>query len=828
MKKQHLSGSALQRGLLLGSTAMVMAAFVAPQAQAQDAGAQSGGLEDIVVTARKRQESVQDVPVSVTAITAVQAQKMDLTNLEKLSALTPQLSIGRAASGSGAQLTLRGIGSNISSIAIEQSVATVVDGVYYGQGRIINEGFFDLGRAEVLKGPQALFFGKNATAGVVSITTAQPTQETEIMGRAGYEFNAQQIYGEAVASGALSDTVSARLALRGAKMFDGLFKGVGQSRFWDMRDTSTGAASDPSAVWTRYTAAPGAADEGAKELIGRFTLKWEPTSDFTATLQFGASYSKYDDPAFNNLVYACPNATGTSQTELGYVCSKKFQYSHTRYPEEVAEILPYAGKDGRLYNKYKSWYVTNTMNYDLEDISFTWVNNYNWNRNQWAGDSDYTAANRPTTINGVTRYVTNTFATENTRYYAYSSELRALTSYDGPVNVMAGLYYQKSRRDFDQWVGTGGRENSQAEAQYRYVFYSKDGDTTGETLSPFGQVTWKVVPQVEVAAGVRYTHETRDSNYVMPYVNPEVRAVYPQNLPLKGDQTFNNWSPEATITWQPSDDVTVYAAYKTAYKSGGFSISGTQTALGVFEFGPEKAKGFEGGIKTTLFDRQLRFNVGVYHYVYKDLQIDFFDSITFANITTNAGSAKTDGVEVDFQYAPNSVEGFEVHGSLNYNDARYGNYLSPCYAGQSAAMGCVPNGFRPGVNGQQLAGVSTSVAPKWTASLGVSYETPISDNLKLGLSLDSRYSSSYLAAVTGNPISRQKKYANIDASLRIGSADDKWELAVIGKNLTNNYIVNGAADTPSTGGAALSGILADQRGYIASPRTIQAQITWRY
>ncbi len=826
MNDTRTNGRAMIRGLLMGTTALALSALAAPQAMAQDA-APAGGLEDIVVTARKRQESVQDVPVSVTAITAAQAQKMDLTNLEKLSALTPQLSIGRAASGSGAQLTLRGIGSNISSIAIEQSVATVVDGVYYGQGRIINEGFFDLGRAEVLKGPQALFFGKNATAGVISITTAQPTQETEIMGRAGYEFNAQQIYGEVVASGGLSDTLSARIALRGAKMSDGLFKGVGQARSWDMRDTSSGGATSPTAVWTRYTAEAGATDEGAKELMGRLTLKWEPTSDFTATLQLGASYSKVDDPAFNNLVYACPRG-GTSQTELGYVCSKKFQFSHTRYPKEVAEILPYAGKDGRLYNKYKSWYVTNTMNYDMEDISFTWVNNYNWNRNQWAGDSDYTAANRLTAVNGVQRYVTNTFATENTRYYAYSSEFRALTSYDGPVNVMAGLYYQKSRRDFNQWVGTGGRENSQAEAQYRYVFYSKDGDTSGETLSPFGQVTWKVVPQVEIAAGVRYTHETRDSHYVMPYVNPEVRAIYPQNLPLVGDQTFNNWSPEATVTWKPSDDVTVYAAYKTAYKSGGFSISGTQTALGVFEFGPEKAKGFEGGIKTTLFDRQLRFNVGAYHYVYKDLQIDFFDSITFANITTNAGSAKTDGVEVDFQYAPNQVDGFELHGSVNYNDARYGNYISPCYAGQSAAMGCVANLFRPGVNGQQLAGVATSVAPKWTASLGASYETPISSDLKLGFSVDSRYSSSYLAAVTGNPISRQKKYANIDASVRLTTTNDKLEFAVIAKNLTDNYIVNGAADTPSTGGAALSGILADQRGYIASPRTIQAQITWRY
>src|SRR5690606_23513239 len=147
------------------------------QLPAQDpaaaAGVQAqGGIQDIVVTARKRQESVQDVPVAVTAISPVVIQQQDLTSIEKIAARTPSFTVGRASNGSGAQLTMRGIGSSSTSIGIEQSVAVIVDGVYYGQGRIINEGFFDMERAEILKGPQALFFGKNATAGVISLTTA--------------------------------------------------------------------------------------------------------------------------------------------------------------------------------------------------------------------------------------------------------------------------------------------------------------------------------------------------------------------------------------------------------------------------------------------------------------------------------------------------------------------------------------------------------------------------------------------------------------------------------------------------------------------------------
>lgn len=202
-KKQLLLGAAICASV---QAIPAFAQDAAPQdAAPQDAAAQdsasSGGLQDIVVTARKRQESVQDVPVAVTALSAEMVQRQDLTSIEKIAARTPNLNVGRASNGSGAQLTLRGIGSSSTSIGIEQSVAIVVDGVYYGQGRIINEGFFDLGRVEILKGPQALFFGKNATAGVISLTTADPTATPEFKARAGYEFKAEQAQIELVGSG---------------------------------------------------------------------------------------------------------------------------------------------------------------------------------------------------------------------------------------------------------------------------------------------------------------------------------------------------------------------------------------------------------------------------------------------------------------------------------------------------------------------------------------------------------------------------------------------------------------------------------------------------
>ena len=145
-------------GAVAGALLCSGAAFAQADASATATpAAPQSGLTDIIVTARKRVESVQDVPVAVSAISAVTIQQRDLTSLDKSAAATPSFTVGRASNGSGAQMTLRGIGSSSTSIGIEQSVATVVDGVYYGQGRIINEGFFDLSRVEILKGPQALF-----------------------------------------------------------------------------------------------------------------------------------------------------------------------------------------------------------------------------------------------------------------------------------------------------------------------------------------------------------------------------------------------------------------------------------------------------------------------------------------------------------------------------------------------------------------------------------------------------------------------------------------------------------------------------------------------
>lgn len=804
------------------------AAPVAEAAPPAPAAAETGGINDIVVTARRRTESVQDVPVSVTAIPAIEIDRRDLTSLERISAATPQLVIGRNVSGSGAQLTLRGVGSNSLSIGTEQSIAVIVDGVYYGQGRTINEGFFDLAGVEILKGPQSLFFGKNATAGVISITTADPTSELKAMVRGGYEFNAQKIYGESFVSGPITDRLGFRIAVRGSKDYGTLYENRAGDIVYNTRNTPTATTVAPN---TPHIAPAGEGGPQERDFLARATLRWEPTDSLTATIKANYGYNKTLGGAWNYNVYACQG--GFSTTAPTVPCKPGFYHLTNDLPADIAAETVLA--EDYNFNRYTSWGTTGTIEYNIGDLSITSVTNYNHNKNVWTADIDYQSS--PTV---------NIWGAEDSRWRAFSSELRILSGFDGPLNFLLGGYYQNTKRSFDQVVINSAAENSAAPAGFRYVQYAKTSSTKGETASIYGQAIWKIVPTVEATGGVRYIHETKDSNFAQPYVNPRfVGAPYVANTPIFADQTFTNWSPEATLTWKPTNDITVYGAYKTAYKSGGFSNSSIHTVNTAvpdfFTFDPEKAKGFEGGIKTMLFDRQLRFNVGLYSYKYSNLQVTYLDSAALSYNSVNAGSVSTKGVEVEFEYAPRAIAGLTARGSLNYNKARYGDSIAPCYGGQTIANGCTPGLLVPpvpatpntparaGTPGQNLDGLPTSAAPLWTATLGAFYETDVASGYKLSFGADARYSASYIVSPFGTPLSRQPKYVNLDASARLGTDDDQWELALIGKNLTNKFVVTGETDASGTGlgtGTA-TGRTADQVGFGTLPRTVMVQLTWR-
>jgi iron complex outermembrane recepter protein len=790
------------------------------------------GLEEIVVTARKREENVQNIPVAVTAISAAQLDNYSLRSLEQIAASTPELTVVRGSSGSGATLSLRGIGSSFTSIGIEQSVAVNVDGVYYGQGRVINEGFFDMKQVEILKGPQALFFGKNSTAGVISFTSADPGKEFEAMARAGYEFESRTPSVEAVVSGPVSDTFGLRLAIRGADMQGGYVENQAPDKTY----TTLNLANFASTI--HNDPAPQRDVPGEQDFMARLTAKYTPSDDLSVTLKGTLNRYRINDATWSNLMYSCPGVAagilgpqgipaGTSQLNH-QSCSKNWVIQQNDVPPDIAATNPLLNRHGgSLYQDYDAFGFTSDVAYHLSSVDLSAVMGYYNFTNYFLGDYDASGA----TDGG-------TWGAERSAYDAFSTELRAQTKLDSPVNFMVGGYFQKTTLDFHQLViFPGGLEDSSvADPSLRYITLEKKSYTDGSTAAGFGQVIWDFQPGWEFTGGARYTHETKDSEFRQPYVVSAYQAVYVQGTPLAANQKFHNVSPEATLTWKAADNVTVYGAYKQGYKSGGFSGSAlysTNTTVKDLAFNPEKAKGFEVGIKSTWLGGRLRFDADVFQYHYDDLQIDFFDSAKLAFVTLNAGSSRTQGVETQLEWA--ATQSLVLRGTAAYDQARYQNFSNaPCYAGQSIEEGCTP-GVSPT---QNLSGKPTANAPKVTASLGGDYDLRLGGSLLLALSANMHFSSSYSLTSFANPDAEQGAYGIVDGAVRFGNDTRTWEVALIGKNLTNRFVLNSGGDGTSSGGntggssaapvSAATAYRADQTGTVNLPRTFELQATVRF
>jgi outer membrane receptor protein involved in Fe transport len=810
-QRKLLLACAAPAALLLGAPAAAFAADAAPAAAAAPA------LEEVIVTARKREENIQNIPVAVTAVSAQKLDNFGLRNLEGIAASIPQLSIVRGSSGSGATISLRGVGSTFTSIGIEQSVAVNLDGVYYGQGRIINEGFFDMKQVEILRGPQALFFGKNASAGVVSFRSADPGDHFEALARAGYEFRGDVANFEGIVSGPVTSQLGLRLAVRYSDQNGGYMENDAPATTLHTLDIATGA------VTAHPTPAPQRDIPGERDLGVRLTAKYTPSDQFSLTAKGSITRYRVDDATWNNELIFCP--TGHAQVNPTQTCDADRHIQQNDVPADVAATNPLLGRHGgHLYQDYNAYAFSLEAAYTGDKVDITSVAGLHRFVNYFLGDYDFTGASDG-----------GTWGSERSKYKAFSEEVRAQTKLDGPINFMAGAYYQTTRLDFDQQIiFPGALENSTVtDKTKRYITVAKLSYTDGTTFAGFGQMQWKFTPQLELDAGARYTHETKDSQFVQPYVIAAYQPVFRQNHPIAANQSFNNLSPEVTLTWKPSDDVTAFVGYKKGFKSGGFSGSALDSAIGNttvadLAFRPEKAKGFEGGVRAVLFDRRVRLALDAYSYKYDDLQVDFFDATKIQYITKNAASSSVRGVEFEGEWAPPEISGLVLRGTLNYNNSHYKHFAdAPCYGGQRPSEGCTIVAGRPI---QDLSGVATALAPKWTGALEANYEHGLTENLVFGASANLKYSSSYLSNPFGNPASRQDAYTTLDASIRVRTKDQRWELALIGKNLTNEYVVYNVGDAPSSGSGTgtAAGVHSDLVASPNLPRTIAVQLTWKY
>jgi len=789
----------------------------------------SFALETIRVQARATSQEVRDIPVAITAVGEETMEKFSLNDIEDVAAFTPGLELSRISSGSGVSISIRGISSSAGTLGIESSVSVIIDGVYYPQPRTIHEGLLDASQVAILKGPQALYFGKNATAGVISIVTNDPGDEFEVIGRVGFEIEAQDLTGEAILSAPINDKWGVRLALRGSKMWDGYIKNTAGPTTYTTRDAANGFAPT---VWD----VPAPASDwlpGERVMQGRLTLLGRPSDIFTFRLKTSFADWKQRAPSQFEL-FDCPTLNGIPHRNTGVgpggiqapvpaaagECNKDRRQGVNPEPDTIGTSTPDLGRfGGELGEFYKSYNVSADFGFDFDWLNWQTILNWHQQTTGWAGDNDGGADS-------------SVFASEWTRFNNYAIETRAATKFDGGINGVLGVYYQRTTRNFRQEVFFAGAQNSAADPTNEFVAYDKISGTDGETISVYGELIWDITDQLQLTGGARYIWEKKDSYFIQPYVNPAYLGLFIEGRTLADDSSFDDLIPEVTLRWQPTDELTFYVAYKQGFKSGGFdngSIDSTLNAdpIGDITFLPETVEGFEGGIKADLAGGNLRLELDAYRYKYTDLQLNFFNSTTFAYRTLNAGSARTTGVELAINWAPEQVEGLQLNGSIGYNDAHYINFTAPCYSGQSPANGCP---VQPGaLKNQDLSGAARNLAPKWFGNVGFDYTRPFGNGLEFGVSSNLKWKSKYSLSEF-IPDAIQSGYAQIDASIRIGDVDGMWQFAIIGKNLTDKYVALNARDAPSTGGntGTDNAFQSDRYGSLLAPRTIEFELSFRY
>lgn len=779
------------RILLATSAASMLLTGLPAHAAAVAAPSLVADMDEIVVTARKRNEGLLDVPAAVSAVSARDLARYGVTDLTKIGQMIPQVNLGMSGGSGGGFLTIRGIGTSPNNSGFDQAVSMNIDGVQISRGRLITAGFFDLQQVEVLKGPQALFFGKNSPAGVISVTSKGPGDELEGYARVGYEFEADELIGEGAISGPLTPTLGARLAVRARKM-EGFMRNLARPIA-----NPYGESAGPPIL-------PGASDKrlGEKSFDGRLTLDFHPAPDFSSVLK--VQYSTFEDTGFASNWQGFGCAPGGSLVTVGGVtdpfddCAIDKKLSRGDMAAELAANWPLAN-GGIPYRKFDAVMASFNNSYKTDNFTITSVTGY----------MNYTTKYFDTSDATVFGYYA---ASERDKSWAFSQELRLLTSLEGPINFMLGGYYQKSSTDFSSNVRIAAVGVDPDTGKYQS--FERDGYTDGETWSFFGQAILNLTDQIELAGGARWTRETKNSNMSNVYIHPLLTGVL-SDADFPARFRDNNVSPEVTLRWKARENLMFFTAYRTGYKSGGYSLAsilignGVTTVNGI-SFDPEKAKGGEVGFKSELMGGRLRLEGSLYRYTYKNLQVNSFDPATVSFVIANAASARQEGAELSANYAVSDQ--FAVRGAVAYNHSRYRSFPNAtCYAGQTAATGCDPL-----TGSQDLSGKPTTRAPDWSGNVGLSYEFPIMDGWRLGLSGDAFYTSGHFVSDVISPAAYQKKYVRLDAAINMISDGDRWKIALIGRNLTDKIYLVDSNDKPG-------GIGTQQYGSIGRPRELLLQ-----
>ena len=696
----------------------------APGASQDTASAPTAGQpnNEIIVTARKISESAFAVPVVINIVSGADFRRKAINSLDGLTQLVPALIVGEGGSTEqGGEITIRGIGAADTNILGDQAVSFNIDDVQIAYASVRRLSEMDIQQVDVLKGPQVLFYGKDSPAGVISVVTGDPTKTFQSQVSVGYEAEAEEYRTEGYISGPLTDTLSGRIAFFGSTM-----RGYSESQ------VPANVLGAPEDDWAPHDT----------EIAGRLSLKWEPNDRFSARLKL--SYDQLNGSSFLS-DFQLVNCTLGRPQPISFPsnddCRADNRQSVAGIPAAFAAVSPDFA-NGSYLHQYQ---VLNSLelNARLSDhITATSITGYY--------DTHYTSAG---TSNG------NYDPTYIAAYFLVgisqiSQEFRLTSDFAGPLNFTAGADYQHSDGITSLLVAYNAEDPTYIEG-----FTIRQ---TGDSFSGFGQLRWTITPTLELDGGGRYSYETK----ALPLTAVGTAAV-PLGIPVTpafSKLSFNDFSPEVTLSWRPTENQTIFGSYRRGFLSGGFNTGSPDVTSPDVKYNPEIVSGGEFGARSRLFDGALRTSLAIYDYEVTGMQVDETVAGTISELS-NAGSINMYGVEFEGNYRT-PISGLSLNAAVAYNHAYYQQYIASCYGGEAAPaceMRFNPSSGQTALS-QNLAGTQVVRAPTWSGDGGFLYETPISDHLVIGLSSDLSFSSSYFTDAGSKPEGRQPAYALLGAA----------------------------------------------------------------
>jgi iron complex outermembrane receptor protein len=803
-------------------------------------------FEEIIVTAQKREQSLQDVPISISVVTGEKLTEAGIFNLDDLALYVPNFSKGE--SGAGPIVQIRGIASG-SNPAFEQSVVLYTDDVSLGRAPLARTPFMDLERVEVLRGPQNVLFGKNSIGGAISMISAKPTEDLEGSFSARYEPDYEDSEITGVISGPLNDRVRGRIAARYAE-FGGYFKNEAFDRDEEQRE----------------------------EAAVRLTLDFDVGDNALASLKI--EHDTVDSVGEGHELlfgYGNPNETIDFEVAPGFIIPVPNPFFGLDYTQTVAAIqgaynagaIPPSPffpapvdvgsdtiKQDRIrrsaFDGYQDLGMTNavlTFNQDFDRYTFTAVTGYvEYTEDRLAGGG----------LSGID--ISSILTKED--YDQISQEIRFTSDTGGTFEWIAGAFFQTWNLEADEstlvddmnvpvLLGiTGGFPGLEATA---FLDSTRTFVADSTTYAGFGQLTWNMSDTTRLIFGGRYTHEEKTARRTVDIVNrltgefdvtqaivascgfgvdyntlgafsnspfggllpdcdgnfvgPGVYSTHDTN----GRRNEDAFTPSLTVEFDLADSHLLYASASTGFKAGGFDARAPRENQ--LEYEDEEVLGYEAGLKSSIAGGRAQTNISVFYSDYDNLQVTTFDGIA-SFIVGNAGEYRAQGLEFDGRWRV--TDNFTLSGAIAYIDSEFTDYENASCNEYLRLTGQVTFPC-------SRTGLSANNTPEWSGNLIGDLVLPLTSSMDFRATLDIIYEDEYFTEPTKEIGTRQDAYTKYN--LRLALETDRWALAVLGKNLSDENVIEFSGPVPLSG-AELSA--PAYYGYLHPPRTISAQFEYRF